>query len=130
MYKLSDAASDRVHMFLTADGEYRISRDGAPESVTLAPEHVVNLALSMPALARQILQEKHGSKSTGAVASLQIAQYLVRADALQTAVLMQLKDAEGMEAIYGLPPMHAHELGSRLVAKAQELLTSSDKPKS
>ncbi len=112
---------DEVSIRPTDDGDYIISRDGVEGEVTITPQHLIKLAGSLPSLARQVLQELHGPKSSSplvAISGLNVEKILVQYDLLGETVLLQMTDKEGMESSFVLPVVHAKRLGEQLLETA------------
>ena len=109
---------DEVRIRPTEDGNYIISRDGGKGEVTVTAAHIINLAKYLPILARQILQELHGPRSSSHLAAISgenVEKISIQHDLLGENVLLRLTDRHGMESAFSLPLGQARNLSEEIL---------------
>jgi hypothetical protein len=109
---------DEVHILPNEGGDYIISRDGEKGEVIVTSAHIINLAKSLPILARQILQELHGPRSSSHLATISganVEKISIQHDLLGETVLLLLTDTHGMESPFSLPLAKARNLGAEIL---------------
>ena len=109
---------DEVHILSNKDGNYVISRDGEKGDVTVTPAHIISLATSLPPLARQLLQELHGPRSSShlvAISGENVENISIQHDLLGETVLLRLTDKHGIESAFSLPLAQAKNFGEKLL---------------
>jgi hypothetical protein len=120
-----NSEQDKIHIRPNKDGDFVISRNDSDGEVTITPQHLINLAKLLPGLARQVLQELHGPRSSKfeAISGMHVEKISIQHDLLGETVLLQMTDKEGMESAFVLALVDAKRMGNGLleiVAKAEE----------
>ncbi len=114
-----------VSITAAGNGDFELKHPASPDPLILTAADVISLARQLPALARELLQDRSaaGSPRLQQIAVIHLGKVAVRHDAIGENVLLELTDTKGSDLAIELRVAQARGLVVSLLRACDEAAT-------